>query len=66
MPKDYSTDLRWRIVWSYLVHHSTPAELAGMFSLSERSVRRYIELFHPTGDIEPKDGGHGPLVSMNN
>ena len=61
MPKAYSTDLRWRIVWSYLAHHSTPAELAGMFSLSERSVRRYIELFHQTGDIEPKDGGHGPL-----
>ena len=56
----YSVDLRWRIVWAYLAHHSTPSELAVRFSVSERTVWRYIQLFQQTGDIEPRAGRKGP------
>ena len=60
MPKAYSLDLRWRIVWSYLAHHLTLSELAHTYNLSERTVRRYIVNFHRTGDIQPKKGRRGP------
>ena len=60
MPKAYSIDLRWRIVWTYLAHRSTISELAHIFHLSERTVRRYIELFYRTGDVTPRKGVCGP------
>ena len=60
MPLPYSVDLRWRIVWAYLAHHTTPSELAGRFCVSERTVWRYIQLFQQTGDIEPRAGRRGP------
>ena len=56
----YSVDLWWRIVWAYLVRHSTPSELAIRFSVSECTVWRYIQLFQKTGDIEPISGRKGP------
>ena len=60
MPKAYSTDLRMRIVWTYLAYQLTPTEIADLFCLSERTVRRYIHLFYQTGDVNPKDAVHGP------
>ena len=57
MPAPYVVDLRWRIVWSL---NSTIAEVAELFSLSERTVRRNVDLFYGTGDIVPKDCVHGP------
>lgn len=61
MPKAYSTELRLRIVWTYLTKIFTLAEIADLFCVSERTVRRYIHLFHQTGDVQPNDGGkHGP------
>ena len=67
-PGDYSSngcdhpliDLRWRIVWAHLAHHSTPSQLADRFCVSERTVMRYIQLFQQTGDIEPGVGARGP------
>lgn len=47
-------------MWRYLAHHSAISELADTFCVCERSVRRYIDNFYQTGDIEPKIGGHGP------
>lgn len=60
MSNSYSLDLRWRIVWCYLAHHSKPRELARQFSVSERTVRRYVHLFYQTGDIRPKKNTPGP------
>lgn len=60
MPKAFSTDLRWRIVWTYLTTHSTLSGLASTFCLSERTVRRYVDLFYRTGDVLPKESVHGP------
>ena len=59
IPKAYSLDLQWRIIWCYLAYHSLPVQLADVFSRSERTVRRYIVKFYKTGDVEPKEGGHG-------
>ena len=53
MPTPYSIDLRWRVVWFHLVHGFTSQEVADLLCLSERTVRRYITLFHQTGDIKP-------------
>ncbi len=61
MPKAYSLDLRWRIVWCYLAYQISPTQLADVFCLSERTVRRYIDKFYHTGDVEPKQGGQGPM-----
>ena len=66
MPAPYAVDLRWRIVWSYLTLNSTSAEVAELFSLSERTVRRYVDLFYRTGDIVPKDCVHGPRKLLGN
>ena len=52
MPTPYSMDLRWRVIWLDLVHGFTSHEVADM-CLSERTVRRYITLFHQTGDVKP-------------
>ena len=35
-------------------------QLVDVFSWSERTVRRYIDKFYQTGDVEPKEGGYGP------
>jgi len=56
MPTPYSIDLRWRVVWFDLVHGFASHEIADLFCLSERTVRRYITLFHQTGDVKPVIG----------
>lgn len=60
MPKAFSTDLRWRIVWTYLTSQHTLSEIARTFCLCERSVRRYVDLFYRTGDVLPQVSSHGP------
>lgn len=47
-------------MWRYLAHHTTLAEVAELYSLSDRTARRYMDIFHRTGDILPKDSVHGP------
>ena len=59
MPIPCSKDLRWRAVWLSIVHKMSPGDIANELLLSERTVYRYIELFHTTGDIEPKDSKVG-------
>ena len=60
MPTPYSIDLRWRVVWFDLVHGFTSREIADLLCLSERTVRRYITLFHQTGDVKPVSHRSGP------
>jgi len=60
MPNPYSVDLRWRIVWIHLTQSLPAADIATLFCISERTVWRYIGLFHQTGDIEPQQRVHGP------
>ena len=60
MPNPYSFDLRWRIVWVYLTQNRSPVEIATLFNVSDRTVRRYISLFHQTGDVLVKPRRSGP------
>ena len=60
MPKAYSVDLRWRVVWSYLIHHADVESIALKFCVSERSVRRYLQKFYQTGNVEPVSQKHRP------
>lgn len=64
MPNPYSLDLRWRIVWSYLTHKRSYAEIAVLFSVSEHTVRRYIARFQITGDVVPCKRRHGPTLFL--
>ena len=64
MPNPYSLDLRWRIVWSYLAHKRSYSEIAVLFSVSERTVRRYIARFQITGDVVPCKRRHGPALLL--
>lgn len=59
MPKPYSNDLRWRVVWLY-VHNLTMSEIAKQLCVSKRTVYRYIDQFERSGDITPKNYHHGP------
>ena len=60
MPLAYSLDLRWRLIWFYIVHHLTTSDISKILSISERTIRRYINMFEITGDIEPTLQRHGP------
>lgn len=60
MPKSYSLDLRWRAVWQHLVRGLSYAEIGELLFMSERSVRRYVELYHSTGNVEGVKQKHGP------
>ncbi len=60
MPKPYSIDLRWRVIWLNLVHHLSPKEISQLVCVSQKSVRRYIAKFELSGDVEPAAHRHGP------
>jgi hypothetical protein len=63
MPIHYSLDLRWRIVWSFICHRRSFADIAASFSVCERTVRRYVDLFQRTGDVRPYQRRHGCAFS---
>ena len=58
MPSPYSLDLRWRVVWLYLVHNKKPVEIAQLISISEPTVKRYITLFMSNGRL-------GEMILLN-
>ena len=64
MPKGYSKDLRWRIVWKYLQNRSVK-DISLELYVCTRTVERFIYLFNTTGDISPKLQRHGPLPAMS-
>lgn len=59
MGKPYSGDLRERVVRAVRAGHSH-ADVAAMFKIGERSVRRYVALWRATGSVDSlmKFGGH--------
>ena len=60
MPKAYSEDLRWRAVWLALIRGMNSTEIAHHLFMCEKSVRRYLTLFHSTGSVAPKEHRSGP------
>ena len=65
MPKHYSADLRWRAVWLVLLRKMTYEEVGDILFMSERSVRRYVDQYQSTGDVEPRKHKHGPEKILN-
>ena len=65
MPKAYSEDLRWRIVWLHFLQDMSVKEVARQLYVSESSVERYIRLFQETGDVLPISQRHGPLPALS-
>jgi len=45
MPTPYSLDLRWRVVWFHTAHHLSATDISQQLCISERIVRRYIDMF---------------------
>lgn len=64
MPKAYSEDLRWRVIWLHFLQNKSVKDISKQLYLSESSIERYIHLFNRTGDIAPKSQRHGPLPAM--
>lgn len=60
MAPPYSTDLRWRVVWLSLTRQLCPGDIAQLLNISVRTVRRYTDLFHRTGDVLPRPRRSGP------
>ena len=61
MPSALSIDLRWRIVWMKISQNLPGNEIADLLQVSERTVRRIVDLFYHTGDVKPKEYRHGPM-----
>ena len=51
MPTPYSLDLRWRVVWFHTAHHLSATDISQQLCISERIVRRYIDMFEQTGEV---------------
>ena len=60
MPNSYSVDLRWRVVWLNLVQRASTSKISRLLCLSQRTVQRYLALFHRTGDVKPRVRKNGP------
>jgi len=60
MPIPYSLDLRWRVAWMHFALNRSPADIAQLLCISERTVRRCLTLFYQTGDEEPRPHTNGP------
>ena len=60
MPNPYSVDLRWRVVWLNLVQRASTLKISRLLCLSQRTVQRYLVLFHRTGDVKPRVRKNGP------
>ena len=65
MPKSYSKDLRWRIVWHFFIHKRPVREISRLFYVNPRTVQRYIRLFYSTEDVSRKRQRHGPKPFMS-
>ena len=65
MPKKYSIDLKWRLVWSYVYSGKEVEDIADIFFISGKTVRRTIDLFVTTGEVENKGKKRGPQPKLS-
>ena len=54
MPGPYNTDLRCRAVFLHYIRRLDYKTIGNQLFMSERSVHRYVKLFHQTGDVIPQ------------
>ena len=65
MPKAYSEDLRWRAVWLNIVRGMSCKDIATTLFMCEKSVQRYLALFHSNGSVTPQTPTGGPSKTLN-
>ena len=53
MPKPYSEDLRWRIIFQRLFYERSYDEIASQLFVLPETVRRTISTFLTTRDVKP-------------
>ena len=61
----YSEDLRWRIVWLYLLRGLSYREISELLFVSEKSVQRYVDSCKATGLVAPASQKHGPAKLLS-
>lgn len=65
MPRPYSCDLRWRIVWSYFMEGMTNLTgLSERFLVHRSTAQRYVDRFLETGDVRPMAYVPGPPPAL--
>ena len=52
-------------MWLVLLRKMTYEEVGDILFMSERSVRRYVDQYQSTGDVEPTKHKHGPAKMLN-
>ena len=60
LPKSYSTDLRWHVIWLHMFLKKSVDEVATLLLTSSRTVHRYVARFLNAGDAIPQDHRNGP------
>ena len=65
MPVSYSVDLRWQIVWQYIMLAKPADEVAHMLFISERTVHWYAERFLVTGHVHPFERRNGCYCKLS-
>ena len=65
MPRAYSDDLRWRIVWQHHFLDIAAERVAEIMQVSERIVYRYTERFQLTGEVRNSLQRSGPLPTLS-
>ena len=53
MPRPYSDDLRWRMIFQRLFYERSFAEIASQLFVCPETVRRTVSTFLNTGDVKP-------------
>ena len=67
MAKALSKELREKIVSAYERGLGTIKEVAEIFSITERTVAKYLQIYRETGDLTPKPlPGRPPILTDEN
>jgi len=62
MAKAYSKELREKIVSAYERGLGTRKEVAEMFSINERTVAKYLQIYREIGDLSPRSSSGRKLI----
>ena len=52
-------------MWQVILRNMSFADVGQLLFISERSVRRYVERFFMTGDVQPTKQKHGPQLLLS-
>ena len=52
-------------MWLRVFKEMNFEEVGDLLYMSSRSVRRYVESFHTSGNVDPANNRHGPLPMLN-